>query len=134
MAEPERVVWNMGDGQQVTCTGPGTAYDSTRDYFGQHPDCGYVYRRSSAGYPGDVVSVTATINFHVTWSASGAPGGGDLGTVSRTSAPVAVRVNEIQTVVVTRERAYDPHPLRIRPRPVLRSPRTARVWSRPEQA
>lgn len=100
-AAPERVVWDMGDGQQVTCAGPGTAYDSSRDYFGQHPECGYVYRRSSAGYPGDVVSVTATIYFQVTWSASGAPGGGDLGTVSRTSAPLPVRVNEIQTVVVT---------------------------------
>ena len=24
VAEPERIVWDMGDGQQVTCTGPGT--------------------------------------------------------------------------------------------------------------
>lgn len=100
VAEPEMIVWDMGDGQQVTCTGPGTPYDPGRDYFSQQPECGYKYRRSSAGYPNDSVTVTATIHYRVTWSASGAAGGGDLGTVERTSAPVAVRVNEIQTVVV----------------------------------
>jgi hypothetical protein len=99
IAEPERVVWDMGDGQQVTCTGPGTPYDPNQDYFSQQPDCGYIYRRSSAGYPNDAATVTATVHYHVIWSASGAPGGGDLGTVSRTSAPIIVRVNEIQSIV-----------------------------------
>jgi hypothetical protein len=100
VAEPESVVWSMGDGHEVTCNGPGTAYDPAQDYFSQQPDCGYIYRRSSAGYPNETVFVTATINYRVTWTAVGAPGGGDLGTVSRISAPVSVRVNEIQTVVV----------------------------------
>jgi hypothetical protein len=99
VAEPEKVVWDMGDGQQVTCTGPGTPYDRNRDYLSEKPDCGYIYRRSSAGYANDAATVTATIHYHVTWSASGAPGGGDLGTVSRTSAPISVRVNEIQSIV-----------------------------------
>lgn len=97
---PEKVVWAMGDGQQVTCNGPGTPFNWNVDYFDQHPDCGYVYKRSSAGYPNDAVSVTATLYYHATWSASGAPGGGDLGLLSRTSAPVSVRVNEIHTVIV----------------------------------
>lgn len=97
---PAKVVWDMGDGQQVTCTGPGTPFNRNVDYFDQQPDCGYVYKRSSAGYPNDAVSVTATLYYHATWSASGAPGGGDLGLISRTSAPVSVRVNEIQTVIV----------------------------------
>ncbi len=101
LAVPERVVWNMGDGQQVTCNGPGTPFNLNIDYFDQTPDCGYVYKRSSASYPGHVVRVTATLHYRATWSAAGAPGGGDLGTISRTSAPVLVSVNEIQTVIVS---------------------------------
>lgn len=100
VGDPDKVVWDMGDGNQVTCAGPGTPYDPAQDYFAQQPDCGYVYRRSSAGQPGDAVSVTATLYYHATWSASGAAGGGDLGDISATSAPLSVRVNEIQTVVV----------------------------------
>ena len=100
VAVPEKVVWNMGDGQQVTCNRPGTPFNPNVDYFDQTPDCGYVYKRSSASYPGHVVRVTATLYYRATWSAVGAPGGGDLGTISRTSAPVLVSVNEIQTVIV----------------------------------
>jgi hypothetical protein len=100
VAVPEKVVWNMGDGQQVTCNRPGTPFNPNVDYFDQTPDCGYVYKRSSASYPGHVVRVTATLYYRATWSAAGAPGGGDLGTISRTSAPVLVSVNEIQTVIV----------------------------------
>ena len=100
VAVPEKVVWNMGDGQQVTCNRPGTPFNPNVDYFDQTPDCGYVYKRSSASYPGHVVRVTATLYYHASWSAVGAPGGGDLGTISRTSAPVLVSVNEIQTVIV----------------------------------
>lgn len=100
VAVPEKVVWDMGDGQLVTCNRPGTPFNSNVDYFAQTPDCGYVYKRSSASYPGHVVRVTATLYYRATWSAAGAPGGGDLGTISRTSAPVLVSVNEIQTVIV----------------------------------
>lgn len=101
VAVPQKVVWDMGDGGRVTCDGPGTAYDPSLDYFAQlPPPCGYVYRASSAGEPGDVVAVTATVYYHATWSATGAPGGGDLGSVSAASTPVSVAVNEIQTVVI----------------------------------
>lgn len=100
VAVPEKVIWSMGDGQQVTCTRPGTPFNPNVDYFAQTPDCGYVYKRSSASYPGHVVRVTATLYYRATWSAAGAAGGGDLGTISRTSAPVLVSVNEIQTVIV----------------------------------
>ncbi len=58
---PEKVVWSMGDGQQVVCTGPGTPYSPAIDFDAQQPDCGYVYKRSSAGYPNDAVTVTATL-------------------------------------------------------------------------
>jgi hypothetical protein len=95
-ATPARVVWNMGDGASVTCAGPGSAYDPA------HPDatppCSYTYKRSSAGQPGSAFKVTATTVWQVTWVASGAAGGGDLGTVQRTSAPVTVRVAEAQAI------------------------------------
>ncbi|MDQ6945224.1 MAG: hypothetical protein M3256_02890 [Actinomycetota bacterium] len=97
---PEKVVWSMGDGQQVVCTGPGTPYNPAIDFDAQTPDCGYVYKRSSAGYPNDALTVTATLYYHATWSAAGAPGGGDLGLISATSAPVSVRVNEIHVVII----------------------------------
>ena len=73
-----RLAYNLTvDGQQVTCNRPGTPFNPNVDYFDQTPDCGYVYKRSSASYPGHVVRVTATLYYRATWSAAGAPGGGD---------------------------------------------------------
>jgi hypothetical protein len=97
-AVPIRSVWDMGDGSKaVTCGGPGTAYDSSRPEADQHSDCTFVYRRSSSGEPNDTFTLTATVTWHVTWVAVGAAGGGDLGTVSR-STSLPVRVGEIQAV------------------------------------
>ena len=97
-ARPERAVWHMGDGSDVTCAGPGTPYDESRPASEQHTDCSYTYGRSSAGEPGDAYRVSVTIDWHVTWSVTGAAGGGDLGVFSRTTPPVAVRVGEVQAV------------------------------------
>lgn len=47
--------------------------------------------------------MTATVHWHVTWTAEGAPGGGDLGTIERRSAPVMVPVAEIQAVNIPTE-------------------------------
>lgn len=96
-AVPESVSWAMGNGDTVNCSGPGTAYDSHRPSSEQHTDCSYVYRRSSASAPGGAFTATATITWHVTWTAVGAPGGGDLGTVARATT-FPVRVSEIQAV------------------------------------
>jgi len=41
--------------------------------------------------------VTATVEWRVSWTASGAPGGGDLG-ISRRSSSTSVRVAEIQVL------------------------------------
>ena len=92
-ATPKEVIWHMGDGQAVICNGPGTPYAS-----GGTPTCAYTYRRSSARQSGETFQVKATMVWTVTWTASGAPGGGDLGTIQRTNAPVAVRVAEAQAV------------------------------------
>lgn len=97
VATPESVRWAMGNGDVVTCTGPGTPYDPSRPSSEQHTDCSYVYRRSSASSPDGAFTATATATWHVTWTAAGAAGGGDLGTVSRTTT-FTVRVSEIQAV------------------------------------
>src|SRR5581483_10356370 len=96
-AAPRRVVWDMGNGDRVICDGPGTAYDPSRPGDEQSTDCSYTYRRSSAGAAGDVYTVTATVVWEVTWSVTGAPGGGSLGTSPR-SESIQLPVKEIQAV------------------------------------
>lgn len=99
-AVPERVVWQTGDGQTVVCPGPGRAYDPASPDEQQHTDCSHVYRQTSETAPGQAFQLTATTEWRVSWTVSGAAGGGDLGMVRRTSAPVPVRVGEVQTVNV----------------------------------
>lgn len=68
-ARVSQVVWDMGDGQVVTC-GAGTAYDVS---YGKSdsPDCGHTYTRQGT------YTVTATSHWVVTWS-----GIGDAGTIT----------------------------------------------------
>ncbi|TKA12267.1 hypothetical protein FCI23_07080 [Actinacidiphila oryziradicis] len=96
-ATPRRVVWSMGDGVRVTCVGPGTAYSARFAADSVSPDCGHVYRRSSAGRPGEAFTVTATIVWDVVWQ-----GGGQAGAVPglRSAAEIPVRVSEVQALVV----------------------------------
>jgi hypothetical protein len=96
-ATPERVVFDMGNGDQVTCGGSGTPYDPSRPEAEQHSDCIYAYLTSSASQPDEVFVVTATVEWRVTWTALGAAGGGDLGVVRR-SASQPLRVAEIQSL------------------------------------
>ncbi len=74
VARPESVVWSMGDGSTVTCTGPGTPYSSSADPESPSPDCGYTYRTSSAGVPGEAYAVSATVEWTVSWSGAGQSG------------------------------------------------------------
>jgi hypothetical protein len=72
-AKVDRVVWEMGDGQTVTCDSAGTPY---RPAYGDSdsPDCGYRYTRSSADQPHNAYTVTATAYWVVNWSGAGASG------------------------------------------------------------
>ncbi|MFK0111640.1 hypothetical protein [Streptomyces sp. NPDC091217] len=74
VARPESVVWTTGDGNSVTCKGPGTPYGSGAGAKNASPDCGYTYRASSAGQPGDAFAVSATVHWTVTWSGAGQTG------------------------------------------------------------
>ena len=95
-AAPAEVVWQMGDGHSVTCFGPGTPYDSSNP--NATTDCSYTWNQSSAGQPGGVYQVTATVYYRASWAAVGAPGGGNLGLVPGPSSQVAVRVAESQAI------------------------------------
>jgi hypothetical protein len=96
-AAPRRVVWDMGNGDRVTCPGPGTPYDATRQSSEQSTDCSYTYRQSSARAAGETFAVTATVVWEVSWTVTGATGGGSLGTAPR-SQTVRLPVKEIQAV------------------------------------
>ncbi|MFD6285357.1 ATP/GTP-binding protein [Streptomyces sp. NPDC060205] len=92
-AKVAKVMWAMGDGSSVTCTGPGTVY---RKSYGlkASPDCGHVYTRPSADTSGGTYTVTATSTWVINWQGGGASG--QL-TEIRTSS-VAVAIIESQAV------------------------------------
>lgn len=104
VAMPESVSWSMGDGSVVVCDGPGTPYRPGISSDLQATDCSYTYRTSSAGQPssdGDpndgAFRVSSTITWGVSWSATGAAGGGPLAPL-HTSSTVPVRVEQVESV------------------------------------
>ena len=104
VATPVAVVWQMGDGGVVTCTGPGRAFDVSQPVRMQKTACAYSYRTSSLGQPSadgnpDAAAflVRATVTWTVTWSATGAEGQGTLPTLE-TSAVAPLRVVEVESV------------------------------------
>jgi hypothetical protein len=95
-ATPEQVVWKMGDGNTVTCDGPGTPYDASNS--NATTSCSYTWSTPSASQSSGTYQVTATIEFAVTWTAIGAPGGGNLGVVAGATATDQVRVGESEAL------------------------------------
>jgi len=92
-AVPVSVTWTMGDGGRVVCRGPGTAYDSGRPEASQDPGCSYTYHHAADAY-----TVEATTTWRITWTADGAPGGGTLPPLARTSPATLLRVVEVQAI------------------------------------
>ncbi|MEV8442143.1 hypothetical protein AB0425_32610 [Actinosynnema sp. NPDC051121] len=74
VATPTSVTWSIGDGTTVICTGAGTPYTAGTDPKASSPDCGHVYRRSSASQADQAFPVTATVHWTVTWSGAGQSG------------------------------------------------------------
>ncbi len=63
-----QIVWDMGDGQSVTCTGPGEAYQAS---FGSaQPPCGHTYTQTSAAMPDGQYAINATATWVVNWQAT----------------------------------------------------------------
>ncbi len=81
-ATPGSTRWDMGDGNEVTCDGPGTVYDPEKHApDSASPDCGHVYSSSSQGETDGTYTVTADIAWDITWELtieeSGDDGEGD---------------------------------------------------------
>ncbi|MEH0842464.1 hypothetical protein V6U81_08750 [Micromonospora sp. CPCC 205711] len=88
----DRIVWNMGNGDKVTCAGAGTEYSATGRYAGKpSPTCGYDSGYDRAG----TYRVSATTFWTVRWS-----GGGESGVIpqTRTSGTVPIEIDELQVV------------------------------------
>jgi hypothetical protein len=92
------VTWSLGDGSTVVCNGPGTPYAAGGDPAAPSPDCGHTYARSSAGEPGGVFVVSATVSWGVSWT-----GGGQSGTLPAltTTSSAQLRVGESQAINTT---------------------------------
>ena len=86
--------WSMGNGDVVTCDGPGSPIVDT-ETIDEGP-CGYTYRRSSPDDAPYRLSVTAT--WTVDYVSSG--GSGTAGMVDRTVS-VDYDVDEIQTIGIS---------------------------------
>lgn len=86
-ATPTMAVWEMGDGGRVTCDGPGTVWRAGMDPGAASPDCGYTYRRSSAGAADQTFSLNVTVSWSVSWQ-----GAGQRGTVPNLTTVAAARI------------------------------------------
>jgi hypothetical protein len=88
-----KVVWNLGDGTTITCTGAGTPY---RDEFGARPSptCGHTYKHPSTNLPGGVYHVSATAIWDVAWT-----GGGQSGQIPfDVSSTTTISIGEVQAL------------------------------------
>ncbi|BFU47711.1 hypothetical protein [Krasilnikovia sp. MM14-A1004] len=94
-ARPTQVRWDMGDGATVTCKGPGTPWRAGADPTAASPNCGHVFRQSSASASNAAFTVRATVTWTVSWA-----GGGTDGTLPplTTTSTLAVRVAESQAI------------------------------------
>lgn len=94
-ATPTATVWSPGDGTTVRC-GAGYAWQpGARDGA---TSCSHTFKHSSAGRDGFPLTVTVSFEVQgITSLGTSVP----LGPLSRTSAPVAVQVTEIQAIETT---------------------------------
>lgn len=92
-AKVSRVIWNLGDGTTITCTGAGTPY---RDEFGAQPSptCGHTYVHPSTELPGGTYHVSATAVWDVAWTGGGQSGRIPFDVTSETS----IRISEVQAL------------------------------------
>ncbi|WP_242432633.1 ATP/GTP-binding protein [Streptomyces sp. Root1310] len=81
-AKVSKIVWTMGDGAVVTCTGPGTPYTAAVGKS-DSPTCGHTYTRTSAHQTGGRYQVTATSTWTIDWQVS-AGGAGQAGQLTET--------------------------------------------------
>lgn len=88
-AQVTSVDWTMGDGASVTCTEPGTPYDTAYG-VNPSPDCGHLYI-SDGTFP-----VTAVAHWQVTWEAWDGQAGVIEFDLERST---QVEISEVQSVI-----------------------------------
>lgn len=93
-ARATKIVWQLGDGTTMTCTGPGTPYDAGAGRISS-PTCGHTYQRSSARFATQAYPISATTTWQVSWV-----GGGQSGALTRTRTSTAsLPVGELQVLI-----------------------------------
>ncbi len=104
-ATPVSVMWSMGNGQEIGCSGEGTPYNPQIPASQQSTGCSYVYRTLPGGGQSDIggnpagtTTIQATIEWNVSWSSSGVSGGGQLAPLT-TTATMQYQVEQIESVI-----------------------------------
>ncbi|MGW3312052.1 ATP/GTP-binding protein [Streptomyces sp. NPDC001073] len=95
-AKVSKIVWRMGDGATVTCTGPGTVYAGSAGMT-ESPTCGHRYTTTSAGADRGRFQVTAASTWTVDWQVT--VGGGETGQLTEVrQTQTQVAIGELQVV------------------------------------
>jgi hypothetical protein len=117
-ATPAQLVLSYQDGiggtRQVICNGPGTPYSDQlaaaeftampdpkpglTSIVAPSPDCGWVWRHSAAESPDEKLEMTAYVVYDLSWTVTGAPGGGKLPPLNSATSTYRVVVGEIQAL------------------------------------
>lgn len=90
----DRIEWNMGDGNTVTCRGPGTPY-ADRHGKQDSPTCGHRYTRTSLGKPNQRYTINATSYWVAHWEGGGRSGNFYLDQTATSH----LRIGELQVLV-----------------------------------
>ncbi|WP_163504709.1 hypothetical protein [Fodinicola acaciae] len=75
VATPTSSSWSFGDGTTINCRGRGTPLTDPSQGLRGSPDCGHVYKTTSAKARGGAYAVTATVTWAISWTGSGNTGG-----------------------------------------------------------
>jgi hypothetical protein len=95
-AYPIATRWDMGDGAEVVCDGPGTAFDYSLREEAQASDCSHVYEKTSVRQPDEAYTVTGLMQWGAAWESSS----GLTGTVAPFDLvdQAQIRVGQIQAL------------------------------------
>lgn len=93
-AEATEIVWDMGDGSDVTCD-EGVAWELGMDTY--NPPCGHAYSRTSRDEPDGTYTITAVTTWEVEWSVTG-PNGASGTLTLHPQATVELQIDEIQVL------------------------------------
>jgi hypothetical protein len=98
-AVPGKLTISPGGGlADVSCAGPGTAYNPELPVSAQHTDCSYTYDQSSDLQPGHAYQASVTVTWTATWTGSGGAGG-TVNPPLQETANFPVRIGEGQALV-----------------------------------